>query len=85
VDRSDKPVPEVGVMIMEWRGGKSLYNHKHPDVLDTKIPRQADKNGLYEWPWAPEDSVEYVFSIKGFAEAASLTADDREHVFRIPR
>ena len=30
VDAAGKPVPGVGVMIDKWRGGESLYNHKHP-------------------------------------------------------
>ncbi len=40
-------------MIAKWRGGESLYNHRHPNVLDTHIPGQADENGLYRWSWAP--------------------------------
>jgi hypothetical protein len=66
VDRSGSPVPEVYVGIEGWRGGKSLYNHKHPNVLDTKIPRQADKNGVYEWTWAPDDSVTYSYYKEGY-------------------
>src|SRR5262249_2355773 len=37
VDRAGKPIPSVSVMIDKWRGGESLYNHRHPNVLDTKI------------------------------------------------
>jgi uncharacterized GH25 family protein len=87
VDNSGKPVPEVYVGINGWRGGKSLYNEKHPNVLDTKIPRQADKNGLYEWTWAPEDAVEYGFGKEGYRtiEDQSIIADGRDHEIRLSR
>ena len=51
VDESGKAVPGVGVGIAGWRSGKSLYNKRHPYVLDTRIPVAADENGLYEWNW----------------------------------
>ena len=47
VDTAGKPIPGVYVMIDKWRGGESLYNHRHPNVLNTQIPNQADENGLY--------------------------------------
>src|SRR5262249_55433276 len=59
VDTAGAPVPNVGVSILSWRGTKSLYNHKHPNVVDTNIPRQADERGIYEWTWAPDDAVNY--------------------------
>ena len=43
VDSAGKPIPGVYVMIDKWRGGKSLYNHRHPNVLNTQIPVQADE------------------------------------------
>ena len=61
VDTAGKPVPGVYVGIDQWRGGKSLYNHRHPNVLDTQIPVQADQNGVYRWSWAPDDAVSYWF------------------------
>ena len=81
VDDSGKPVPEVSVGIEGWRGGKSLYNHRHPNVLTTKIPVKADKNGVYEWKWAPHDQVEYNFGKEGYRpiEADAYRADGQEH------
>ena len=70
VDNAGKPIPGVHVQIAEWRGGKSLYNIKHPNVLDTKIPEKADKNGIWQWNWAPGDPVKlhiYSYPLKGFA------------------
>lgn len=61
VDFAGQPVPNVFVQIAKWRGGESLYNFKHPNVLDTKIPHAADANGIYEWTWAPDDAVTYHF------------------------
>ena len=80
VDGAGKPVPGVSVSIRNWRGAKSLYNHKHPNVLDTGIPRAANDNGVYEWTWAPQDAVSYGFWKKGYREieSRSLIADDYE-------
>lgn len=87
VDDSGKPVPEVSVGIAGWRGGKSLYTHKHPNVLDTKIPAQADKNGVYEWTWAPPDQVEYSFGKQGyqFVRNQPYSADGVAHEVRLSR
>ena len=70
INESDEPVPGVSVQIVGWRGGKRLYNHKHPNVLDTKIPIKADENGVWEWTWAPDDPVKlniYTYGGKDFA------------------
>ncbi len=86
-DDTGKPIPEVGVGIAGWRGGQSLYNHQHPNVLDTKIPDKADKNGVYQWTWAPPDQVEYSFGKKGyqFVENEPYTADGTQHEITLSR
>ncbi|MGO9913196.1 MAG: carboxypeptidase regulatory-like domain-containing protein, partial [Isosphaeraceae bacterium] len=82
VDKSGAAVARVGVSIRNWHGAESLYNIRHPNVLDTKIPGTSDAKGIYEWNWAPDSPVEFEFSRDGFAEGkASITADDSEHVF----
>jgi protocatechuate 3,4-dioxygenase beta subunit len=75
-DYAGNSIPEVYVGINGWRGAKSLYNHKHPNVLDTLIPRQSDRDGNYAWDWAPEDEVTYSFGKQGYQqiEQRSLTA-----------
>ncbi len=79
VDRAGKPIPGVYVGIDKWRGGKSLYNHRHPNVLDTHIPGQADQNGLFRWSWAPDDAVSYFIEKEGFVRhEAVLTASAGE-------
>lgn len=87
VDGSGEPIPEVGVQIEGWRGGKSLYNIKHPIVLDTKIPNMADKNGIYQWTWAPDDEVLYNYGKEGYGESRSqpFTANGTEHEIRLSR
>ena len=77
VDDKGAAVPGAGVGIESWRGGKALYNHKHPNVLDTKIPVFADKDGLYEWTWAPDDEVVFNFYSERHGELRNvkLTAD----------
>ena len=85
VDPAGAPVPDVHVSIKQWRGAESLYNYDHSNVLPTKIPRQADGQGIYEWTWAPDDAVEYRFYAKGAAGqlGATITADGQEHVITL--
>lgn len=81
VDNQGAPIPRVYVSIDEWRGAKSLYNHKHSSVIDTKIPARSDAAGRYVWTWAPEDAVKIGYEIGGYVrDAASLVAGQDEHV-----
>ena len=60
VDAGGKPVPKASVYITEWKGSKSIqtnHNPNHPKVPDTKIPRQTDANGDWEWTAAPDEPV----------------------------
>jgi hypothetical protein len=78
VDGAGRAIPKVAVGIHSWRGGKALYNHKHPNVLDTKIPVQAGADGIFEWTWAPEDVVIYTFAAEGheYVHERPVTAGD---------
>lgn len=67
VDSTGKAIPNAYVSLINWKGKKSLHNHDHPNVRDTKIPRRADANGLWEWTWAPDDLVKLHVGMKGFA------------------
>lgn len=81
VDHTGALVPNVAVAIAEWRGAEALYNHKHPNVLDVKIPRQAGSDGVFEWTWAPDDAVSFRFGKPGFSESTvSITASENEIV-----
>lgn len=71
-DGDKKPVSNVNVGIGEWRGARALYNHRHPNVLDTKIPARSDENGVYEWTWAPADGVTYSFYHEGYAQMGAV-------------
>ena len=74
VDQTGQPVSGVYVGIEYWRGKQTLYNHKHPDVLDTGIPDLGDDSGNYAWDWAPEDAVSYTFSKRGYiTQTVTLT------------
>jgi uncharacterized GH25 family protein len=85
VDRNGKPIPGVGVGIDGWHGNKALYNHKHPNVVDTKIPAQSNKEGIYEWTWAPDGEIRYQFYKEGVGEGSTvLTADGKEHTYVLP-
>ena len=80
VDKKGTPVPNVQVYIKGWRGAKALYNYRHPNVIDTRIPYQSDDQGIYEWTWAPDDPVSFTFRKKGYnyEPARSFTAGDEE-------
>ena len=87
VDEAGAAIPEVYVAVERWRGGKTLYNMGMPSIFDTKIPTRADRQGIYEWTWAPDDPVTFIFSRKGFQNIRdrSLTASAREHVITLRR
>ena len=86
VDQDGKPIPEAYVGIGEWRGSKSIFNEKHPNVPESHVPRHADKNGMYTWDWAPEDGVEYLISAKGFSsQSVTLVASESGHVVTLSR
>jgi hypothetical protein len=61
-----RPVPGVYVGVDRWRGARSLYNNRHPNVINTKIPLRANSDGIYEWNWAPEDEVFFTFEKSGY-------------------
>ena len=80
IDAHRNPIPDVGVGIRTWRDKKSLYNHRHPEVLDTQIPAISDGQGIYQWLWAPEDDVDYVFQKKGYRPMGKSLA---VHIIRL--
>ena len=47
VDQDEQPIPRAYVGIGSWRGVESIYNHQHPNVIDSQIPIRADDGGLY--------------------------------------
>jgi beta-lactamase regulating signal transducer with metallopeptidase domain/uncharacterized GH25 family protein/thiol-disulfide isomerase/thioredoxin len=80
VDAAGKPVPEAYVQIDQWRGTKAIFNHKHPNVPDSGIPRQADKDGNYTWTWAPVDGIGLNLYAPGFDyKTLTLVAKDEPH------
>jgi beta-lactamase regulating signal transducer with metallopeptidase domain len=86
LDESGRPIPKAYVSIASWRGGQSLYNTKHPMVLDTRIPERADEKGIYEWTWAPDDEVRYSCGKPGYKYVMeAITADGQEHEIRLSK
>ncbi len=70
VDAGGKPVPEVSVHLLEWKGSKSIdssRNPNHPKVPDTGIPGRADASGVWEWRAAPTEPVKVQVSARGIA------------------
>jgi hypothetical protein len=86
VDDSGNAVPVVRVGIRGWQGRKSLYNHKHPNVIDTKIPGMSDSSGVFKWEWAPVDNVDYAFYAEGYRTVRrSITADSSVHTVTLSK
>ena len=87
VDEDGKPISGVYVSILGWRGGKSLYNHDHSNVLDSGIPRRSAADGLFEWTWAPDDEVKYGFALEEYENVVeeSLAPTEGEHRVRLLR
>jgi thiol-disulfide isomerase/thioredoxin/protocatechuate 3,4-dioxygenase beta subunit len=56
VDASGKPVPYAVVRPTDWKGNRTLENLSYSKI-DTRIPRKADADGVWEWTWAPHDPV----------------------------
>jgi hypothetical protein len=78
------PIPKAYVGIGPWRGTNSIYNHDHPNVPDSGIPRRASEDGVYEWDWAPADAVTYWVSATGFArQEVALVAKSTPHVITL--
>jgi|GEM_PF-3157514 len=78
VDDAGKPVPGAYVGLNRWRKVEALYNYRHPNVINTRIPNRSDNDGVYVWDWAPRDAVTYTFSSRGYHSQfdVSLTASD---------
>jgi hypothetical protein len=83
-DESAQPVSEVSVSVEEWRGAKSLYTHRHPNVVDLHVPNQADEHGVYEWTWAPDDTVTYSVGKQGYA-SQTVPLGPGEHVIKLSK
>jgi len=66
LDAAGNPIPQVRVNITRWRDKESLFNWRHSNVPYSKIPDQADDQGIYSWTWAPDDEVEYLFGKNGY-------------------
>ncbi|HEV3137181.1 MAG TPA: M56 family metallopeptidase, partial [Pirellulales bacterium] len=85
VDNDGAPITQGYFRIENWRGAQSLYNDDHSNVINSQIPRHPDKDGIYEWTWAPDDAVTFRVSAIGdfSAPEVSFTANDQEQVFKL--
>lgn len=91
IDSAGQPVPKAYVGIASsshpkaWQGSNAIHNHKHPNVPEYGIPRNADEDGVYVWDWAPEEPVTYHVSAKGFkAQEVALVAKEDPHIITLP-
>jgi protocatechuate 3,4-dioxygenase beta subunit len=79
VDAAGKPVPRMLVHITGWRGKETLINWKHSNVPYSKIPDEADDQGIYTWTWAPDDAVDYLFEKRNLKWTQRPTYSPGEH------
>lgn len=87
VDDENKPIPGAYVQIGKWRGVEAIYNHRHPNVLDSHIPILADQGGLYRWTWAPDDEFELSIGMPGYGYQSDIkvTAGDETLIVKLHR
>lgn len=88
VDSDGKAIPNASVYIDSWQGSQSLHNQLHSNVIDTKIPRGAGQDGVYEWSWAPTIPVALHLGAKGFHLLRSKqfrAVAGREYVVQLQR
>jgi len=84
VDENENAVPNVSVSIQSWRGSKALYNHRHPNVLNTQIPTKSDDKGIFTWEWGPHDDVDYAFYKDDYRPLdQTLAADGDVHTVKM--
>ena len=55
VDQDGNPV-HTYLSIRSWRSGEALLP---PGRSITGIPKQSDDKGVYEWSWAPEETIRF--------------------------
>src|SRR5262249_22045699 len=70
VDAAGKPVPNAFVSLLGWRGSESIqsdHQPNHPKGPDTKTPRRANADGVWEWTSAPDDPVKLQVYWKGYS------------------
>jgi len=85
VDADGKPIPKVRVIIAGWRGRKTLFNWRHPNVPYSKIPDLADERGVYVWDWAPEDAVEFFYGRNGYKSSEPQNYGPGSHQITLQR
>ncbi|MCA9098630.1 MAG: carboxypeptidase regulatory-like domain-containing protein, partial [Planctomycetaceae bacterium] len=85
VDDHGDPLSNVWVLIESWRDSEALYNHRHPNVVDTQIPVSTGDFSCYEWTWAPDDPVTFRAGREGSdGKTFTVTADGTEQVQVLP-
>ena len=70
VDSAGKPVSKAVVRIAEWKGSQSIQWSRSVDFPNApflSLPRDADADGLWQWPSAPNDPVKVHVYEKGYA------------------
>ncbi len=83
VDQDDNPIPGAWVGIQEWQGVESIYNYQHPNVIDSQIPFQADRAGLYRWTWAPDTEVTVSLAAEGHSHRRDIKLLPGDKVHRV--
>jgi RNA polymerase sigma factor (sigma-70 family) len=69
VDVAAKPIPHADVVVVGLGGSKLLLNFfQPPRTPDTQVPRYAGPDGVWEWTWAPEESVKLQVGLKRFGD-----------------
>ena len=65
VDAAGKPVPKASVSPVGWKGNQAFQSVFRSNAK-IQIPAKTDAAGVWEWTWAPDDTVKYWIDAKDF-------------------
>jgi len=84
VDPDGTPIPNAYFHVGSWPSVEPAFDGGQSSIFHKRIPRNADKEGLYSWDGAPEDAVTFEISASEFAsKTVTLIATQREHVVEL--
>ncbi len=84
VDPDGTPIPNAYFHVGSWLSVEPVFNGGQSSVFHSRIPRNADDEGVFVWDGAPADGVTYRISARGFSsDTVTLVANDTEHIVKL--
>lgn len=84
VDPDGKPIPHAYFHAGSWSNVEPEFDGSQHSVLHSRIPKNANADGIFTWNGAPSDPVTFQVSARDFAsKKVSLTATGGEHTVEL--